>query len=624
MAVLSTNEKIGVYNVQSLIKANHYTETYRVVDNNNNPFFLKLFIVNKMPPKLLNPETQAVKEIEYCKLLNHRNIVSHVADGRFQRESGAYQWYVTDYFTGDVLSDRLARKGAMSEEEALRVFRSLLGAMQYMHSKAPAICHNDITPSNIVLCDAMNGEAVLIDLGHASTPCAGVVEFDTDDLNVFYHAKETMVGIFDQVSDIFSACAVLYTMLTGRAPWVTDVPNEGTYKERFKAMWQYRETHKLDLSGLSLSDKTRAILEGGLTLKANDRIPCVDNIIDVLDDREASDEPRGGKLSEADRPGSETSNRPGGSSSGNGGNGGWSDGGKNGSSDGGKGEGGDDDLDIDIRRGGGNGFKDVAGMQELKDYLTQKVIFVIKNKELAEQYRITPPNGMLLYGPPGCGKTFIAEKFAEETGFNFMLVKSSDIGSSLVHGTEAKIKKLFDKATKNSPIVLCFDEFDALVPNRGAHGSEYVASEVNEFLAQMNNCAKKGIFIIATSNRPDKIDPAILRTGRIDKQVYVPLPDFEARKEMFKMYLAKRPTTDDVNIDDYATKTDGYIASDIAFIVNDAAMTAAFTHKPISNELMLTSISNIKPSLQKEVLEEYKQIQGKMNGLNRRAVVQSL
>ena len=623
MSVLTNNERIGAYNVQSVIKANHYTETYRVVDSNNNPFFLKLFIVNKMPQKLLNPETHVVKEIEYCKLLNHRNIVSHVADGHFERESGAYQWYVTDYFKGDVLADRLARKGAMSEEEALRIFRSLLAALQYMHAKAPAICHNDITPANIVLCDAMDGEAVLIDLGHASTPCAGVVEFDTDDLDVTYHAKETMVGIFDQVSDIFSACAVFYTMLTGRAPWVIDVPASGNYKERFKAMWQYRETHKLDLSGLSFSDKTMAILEQGLALKASDRIPCVDNIIDVLDDRESrDDEPRGGKLSEADRPGTDTPNRPEG---GNGGNGGFSDGGKGGGgSEGGKGEGGDDDLDIDIRRGGGNGFKDVAGMQELKDYLTQKVIFVIKNKELAEQYRITPPNGMLLYGPPGCGKTFIAEKFAEETGFNFMLVKSSDIGSSLVHGTEAKIKKLFDKAAKNNPIVLCFDEFDALVPNRGAHGSEYVASEVNEFLAQMNNCAKKGIFIIATSNRPDKIDPAILRTGRIDKQVYVPLPDLEARKEMFKMYLAKRPTTEDVNVDEYAKMTDGYIASDIAFIVNDAAMTAAFTHKPISHDLMCTSISNIKPSLQKEVLEEYKQIEGKMNGINRRAVVQSL
>ena len=125
-------------------------------------------------------------------------------------------------------------------------------------------------------------------------------------------------------------------------------------------------------------------------------------------------------------------------------------------------------------------------------------------------------------------------------------------------------------------------------------------------------------------DRPDEIDPAILRTGRIDKQVFVPLPDFEARKAMFQMYIAKRPTTEDLNIDEYAQKTEGYIASDIAFIVNDAAMTAAFTRQPISHALMNTSISNIKPSLQKEVIEEYSQIRNKMNGVQRRAIVQSL
>ena len=348
-----------------------------------------------------------------------------------------------------------------------------------------------------------------------------------------------------------------------------------------------------------ISPKVKAILEEGLALKATDRFKNVNDILAIVDDEKpfGQGKEEGGKRAESGREDAS-----------------------------GKSEGseGDDDLPVEIRRGGGNGFADVAGMQELKDYVTQKVIFMIKNKELAEQYRITPPNGMLLYGPPGCGKTFFAEKFAEETGFNFMLVKSSDIGSSLVHGTEAKIQKLFAKAAKNNPIVLCFDEFDALVPVRGAHGSEYQSGEVNEFLAQMNNCAKKGIFIVATSNRPDKIDPAILRTGRIDKQVFVPLPDFEARKAMFQMYIAKRPTTEDLNIDEYAQKTEGYIASDIAFIVNDAAMTAAFTRQPISHALMNTSISNIKPSLQKEVIEEYSQIRNKMNGVQRRAIVQSL
>jgi transitional endoplasmic reticulum ATPase len=205
-----------------------------------------------------------------------------------------------------------------------------------------------------------------------------------------------------------------------------------------------------------------------------------------------------------------------------------------------------------------------------------------------------------------------------------MLVKSSDVGSSLVHGTQEKVKKLFKQAEKNSPIVLCFDEFDAIVPDRGARGNEYVASEVNEFLSQMNNCSKRGIFIVATSNRPDKIDPAILRTGRIDKQVYVPLPDLEARKEMFKMYLNNRPVEGEFDIDSFAKRTEGYIASDIAFIVNDAAMTAAFTRKPITTDLLHTAITNTRPSLQKEVIDEYSYIRNRMDGIARRNVVTGL
>ena len=251
-------------------------------------------------------------------------------------------------------------------------------------------------------------------------------------------------------------------------------------------------------------------------------------------------------------------------------------------------------------------------MKELKNFLSQKVIFVIKNKKLAEEYKIVPPNGMLLYGPPGCGKTFIAEKFAEETGFNFILIKGSDLGSSFVHGSQEKISRLFKLAEQNAPIVLCFDEFDALVPDRSSLGSQYVSSEVNEFLSQMNNCSKRGIFIVATSNRPDKIDPAVLRTGRIDKTVYVPLPDFDARREMFKLYLEQRPLGDDINFDELSKKTDGYIASDIAYIVNDSAMTAAYIRTKITSQLLYDVIGSTRPSVRKESLHLYDDIQEKM------------
>ena len=146
-----------------------------------------------------------------------------------------------------------------------------------------------------------------------------------------------------------------------------------------------------------------------------------------------------------------------------------------------------------------------------------------------------------------------------------------------------------------------------------------MAGEVNEFLSQFNNCSQRGIFIVATTNRPDKIDPAVLRTGRIDKQVYVPLPDHEARAEMFKIHLYGRPYNENgISFDKLSDMTDGYIASDIAYIVNDAAMVAAFTGQYITEELIEQSIHNTHPSLRKEVLNQYEMIRENMEGVERR------
>ena len=113
-------------------------------------------------------------------------------------------------------------------------------------------------------------------------------------------------------------------------------------------------------------------------------------------------------------------------------------------------------ADVEVKRGGGNGFADIAGMDELKEMLRKRVILILQDKELAEKYKLTPPNGMLLYGPPGCGKSFFAEKFAEETGFNFILVKASDLGSIYIHGSQGKIADLFKKAEENAPHMIPF------------------------------------------------------------------------------------------------------------------------------------------------------------------------
>lgn len=591
MATLGINEKIGKYWVKSIIKSNSYTETYRVEDTNSHPYFLKLFLLKNLPSQLLNDSTKVVKEIEYSSILKHRNVVSFIDKGSFSREDGDFQYYITNYFNGAIISDYVNRKGALCEDESLQIFQSLLAGLQYLHNQTPVLLHNDIDASNIILSESSN-EAILIDLGHISERCTGTVNFDTSDLNVLFHAKETMVGIFDERCDLFSACAVLYFMLSGKAPWEgASLPTEGTYKDRFKELWQYRKANALDIDNLSVSDKVKYILRKGLEEKADDRFASVEEIINVLSGNIPAEKQCQQDTEEKSQTHIQEQNH------------------------------GPNHVEFQIKKGSGKGFEDIAGMSELKDSLNKQVVFVIKNKEVADEYKITPPNGMLLYGPPGCGKTFFAEKFAEETGFSYLMVKSSDLASSYVHGSQEKIRQLFDQAEKNSPIVVCFDEFDALVPDRSWNNVS--SEEVNEFLSQMNNCSKRGIFIVATSNRPDKIDPAVLRTGRIDKMVYVPLPDYDARKEMFTLYLKGRPVEDEIKVDELAKQTEGYIASDIAYIVNDSAMVAAYTRTKISHDLLLTSISNTHPSVRTESIKQYDEIKKKMEDTNRRNLTDS-
>lgn len=588
MATLNINERIGGYWVKALIKSNAYTETYRVEDSDSHPYFLKLFLINNLPSQLLDNESKEVKEIEYSSHLNQRNIVSFINKGSVRREEGDLQYYVTNYFKGVVLTDYVNRNGQLQEEMAEKIFRELLAGLKYLHSQMPVLLHNDIDPSNIMLSET-NDEAIIIDMGHISERCTGLVHFDTSDLDIFYRANETASGIYDEQTDIFSACCVLYYMLTAHNPWQTDIEGS-TFKERIKALWLYRKSNKLDIDTLSCSQKLKDVLKHGLSLKRSDRYDTIDSIISSLDNIKPESITNDKSLHtshtnvSADEVVKQSPNY----------------------------------VEFNIKKGNGKGFQDIAGMVALKDTLNKQVVFVIKNKEIAEEYKITPPNGMLLYGPPGCGKTFFAEKFAEETGFSYLLIKSSDLASSYVHGSQEKIRQLFDQAEKNAPIVVCFDEFDALVPDRSWNNVS--SEEVNEFLSQMNNCAKRGIFIVATSNRPDKIDPAVLRTGRIDKMVYVPLPDYEARKEMFALYLKGRPVEEDIDVDNFAKLTEGYIASDIAYIVNDSAMVAAYTRTKISKELILTSITNTRPSVRTDSLKHYDEIKKKMEDTNRRNI----
>ena len=571
------------YTVEYLIKANSYCETYRVADADGNPFFMKVFIIKNLPEKLMARDGE-VSEIDHCKRLQHQNIISYITSGKLMISEGVCHYMVTVYFSGELLVEKIEREGPLPVDEAKHIAVGVLNALQYMHNEH-AMLHNDITPRNIMLSAKTDGEPELIDMGHTSGNTSGVPPFDTSDLEVQYCANSTFAGMYDEQSDVFSVVAVLYAMLTGRGPWPVDAS-----LSRHEAVRAVKKLRKQPLDMEGVPEEMLGIISRGLSSNSDERFKSVGELLRALDapaQVEPAASPKEGETSMRERRGRRDESEP------------------------------DTSADVEVKKGKGKGFEDIAGMEELKTMLQQRVIFILRDRELAQKYRLTPPNGMLLYGPPGCGKSFFAEKFAEETGFNFMLVKASDLGSIYVHGTQGKIADLFRKAEKNAPTVICFDEFDAFVPDRSNDPGNHQSGEVNEFLTQLNNCSERGIFVIATSNRPDKIDPAVLRTGRIDKKVFVPLPDQVARREMLKLHLNGRPCGE-LDFDKLAEMSEGYVASDLTYVVNEAAMIAAFNNANITEELMETTISGIKPSVQKDTLKQYDRIRDKIEGTDRR------
>jgi len=596
------------WHVVYLIKENPYAESYRVEDESGNPYFMKIYRLKNTPDKLIN--NGSVNEIEWSMNIKHKNIISLIDFGTHKDEEGDCPFLVATYFSGELLSEMLQRENKLQADVATKIFLEVLLGLHYMHTSCGCL-HNDITPSNIMLSSKTGGTAELIDLGHVSAGFMGTPPFDTADLDPRYASGQSFIGKYDERNDIFAAAAVFYTMLTGHAPWDVEFTPDMTRKEKIKLVKKARsEQSELDFSGIE-DDKLCNVLRKGLALGYNDRYGSVREMLKDLvegDESEMAQEVRAKVLDEEYEDMLSHFH---------------SDTGDNGDNnndytgrDSRSRQESETSADVEIKRGGGNGFADIAGMDELKEMLRKRVILILKDKELADKYKLTPPNGMLLYGPPGCGKSFFAEKFAEETGFNFILVKASDLGSIYIHGSQGKIADLFKKAEENAPSVLCFDEFDAFVPSRSGDLGSNQAGEVNEFLTQLNNCSKRGIFVIATSNRPDKVDPAVLRTGRIDKQVYVPMPDETARKLMFELYLKDRPS-EGIDYEELAKKADGYVASDIAYVVNEAATIAAFNRENITQELLCKTIEGIKPSINNELLKEYEEMRDKMEGISR-------
>ncbi len=220
---------------------------------------------------------------------------------------------------------------------------------------------------------------------------------------------------------------------------------------------------------------------------------------------------------------------------------------------------------------------DIGGLEDVKEELREAVEWPLKTPEVFQRMGIRPPKGILLFGPPGCGKTMLARAVATESNANFITIKGPEVFSKWVGESEKAIREVFKKGRMAAPAVIFFDEFDSLVPRRGmGYGDSRVTERViSQLLTEMDGViALEDVVIIAATNRPDIVDPAVLRPGRFDRLIYVPHPDEKARLTIFEIYTEDMPMRKDVDLSNLAAMTRGYSGADIEALCREAALHA--------------------------------------------------
>lgn len=585
---MSNITAIEQYKVVFLLRKGAYYDVYRVVDAKDGKYFLKLINLAKLDKLQLNPATGKICEIEIKREMSHPNIMRQVDSGETIIDGQWYAYSVSDFIPGELLSENISRKGGCSIYDMKHIITGILNALKYLHSQKEPIIFNGISPNNIML-NLSSGSpiALLMDFDRSRKLNKENLKCYMNGLSPFYLAPEMFKGLYSTRTDLYAVGALMYHMVYGMQPWeidLKDVPIKD--REQLILSARQRPLPIPDIKVFELDERLINVIAKALMQDVDKRFQNADEFLKALGGEgsivcsnfEKIDmSPAKAKPSEAT---------------------------------------------TQVKKG--NGFADVAGMDELKKRLNEEVIDIIKNPEKYKRLRVKIPNGILLYGPPGCGKTYIAEKFAEEVGCNYMYVHCSDVASPYIHGGQEKIAALFDKARENAPTVLFLDELDAMLADRSKHNNVSEYGEVNEFLTQLNNCADNHVFVIGATNNPKGIDSAALRSGRLDIKVYVPAPDESERIALFKLYL-KDIVADDVDYELLAQKTDGYVSKDVCSLINNAAReTARADQEFISMQTLLDTIERYKnqfPSVSKDVLKQHEKLRDEFeNHIDRKPI----
>lgn len=568
--IYNKDSKIDKYTVAFPIKQSFYAETYRVITPEGFLGFLKLICHSKLRRDQLDVKGR-IKEVNLVRAIRHPNLCHFIDSGQIEKDGEEFTYYVMAFVSSETLEDRLCRVH-FTTKEVIIIVKSILQALKALHTNSRCILHNDVTSEN-VLYDLMgrNCDVKLIDFGSASYASEQLEIPDIESTNPFYMAPERLEGVCSVESDLFSVGVLLYRMLFGRVPWnipLIDIP----ISERIALINEARKK-PLMLPNISIPDLdeqlTNTIIKA-LQYDCKERFHSAQEFIDALDDKiivrkQTTEILRGSIIKEEHFTNDTTPN---------------------------------------IRVG--NGFADIAGMTNLKEQLQSDVIDVLNDPERASSLGLAIPNGILLYGPPGCGKTFFAEKFAEELKCNYVYVKCSDVASPYIHGGQERIAAIFKDAREKAPSVIFLDEIDALLKSRDKQNNVSESGEVNEFLEQLNNCGKDKVLVIGATNKPQEIDEAALRSGRLELKYFIPLPDSFERKLLFDLELSKRRSSEMIDCEKMSDITDNYSCADIKLVVDTAAR-MVFRNKgsEITEADILAALRIIKPSLSNASIKAY-------------------
>lgn len=488
-------------------------------------------------------------------------------------------------------------KKQLTEKDCMNAAYLLSIALKKLLHDSNGGGHFNVNPETVLICKK-EGEAVKVKLlgdDEAHEACNGKPDFDTEALNNCFRAPESFLGRFSPASDVYSLGMLLAYMLQGFYPYPV---NESMAKAEILRIVRGSKP------SLKVPAPLRPIIEKAISIKSRERHKDVEEFGFALIIHLGIEKPKR-FCCFSDNDEKKTINR--------------------------KTREGDDarlqrkttqepHIDVELSPKEGEGFKAVAGMEDIKKALRRDFVDIIAHRELAKTFGIMPSN-MLFYGAPGTGKTYISQRLAEESGLSVCTIRPSSLGSVYLHGSQELIKELFqkaeDEAKKNSKgCIIILDEMDALCGRRNAPGREHQADEVAEWLTQLNDCVEKNIYVIGTTNRLDAIDPAILRHGRLDNIVYVSMPDFECRKQLFEIELRKRPHDENINTEELAKLTDGYTSGDISYMVKETARNAfeACLMKDgshivkISEDMLKDVITATRPSVTREEIRQYEKM----------------